>query len=397
MTLLRRTVWAVNRVGAAARKLGVPVAMLSAASLAQAAADSVGSDDFGDPYHREGLGVLVDAIEGDASIHVAGRLHLRSLLGRELVTRLRLQQARRSQPALDHGPRLAPLLVCGLPRSGTTFLHRLLAEHPQARPLPLWELMEPLPGPGPDRRLATAQTRMERLAALAHDDLDPQHLIRAELPDECGHLFKPTFFSSIYWQAPLYHYLDWYLRADPDPPYRDYRALLAALERPGRRLVLKDPFHARHLSSLLAAIPAANVVVLHRDPVEVVPSFHKLTLTLHRVFSDQVDTRRTVETNTRWLHDLVARTLDARPASASERVLDVGYRELVADPVGVVARIHDRFGLELDAPTRERLDHYVAHHPQRQYGSNPYRAEDYGQSPAALAERFSDYRARFIQ
>lgn len=397
MSLLRRTVWAVNRVGAAARKLGVPVARLSAASLEQAAAQVAGTDDFGDPYYREGLGALVDAIEDDASLHMAGRLHLRSLLGRELVTRLRLQQVRRREPALDHGPRLAPLIVCGLPRSGTTFLHRLLAEHHDARPVPLWELMEPLPGPGPDRRLAAAQARMERLSALAHDDLDPQHLIRAELPDECGHLFKPTFFSSIYWQAPLYRYLDWYLRADPDPPYRDYRALLAALDRPGRRLVLKDPFHARHLASLFAAIPTASVVVLHRDPVEVVPSFHKLTLSLHRVFSDQVDVRRTVETNTRWLHDLAERNLDARPAVASARILDVGYRELVADPVGVVARIHDRFGLELDPPTRERLDRYVAQHPQRQYGGNPYRAEDYGQRPAELAERFSAYRTRFIE
>jgi hypothetical protein len=397
MTLLQRTVWVVNRVGAAARMLGVPVARLSAASLREAAAEEAGSSDFGDGYHREGLDVLVDAIEDDPTIHMAGRLHLRSLLARELVTRLRLAQARRSAPQLERGPRLAPLVVCGLPRSGTTFLHRLLAERHDARPLPLWELMEPLPGPGPDRRLATACSRLERLSAIARDDLDPQHLIRAELPDECGHLLKSTFFSSIYWQAPLYRYLDWYLRADAGPPYRDYRALLAALDRPGRRLVLKDPFHARHLPILLEVLPEACVVMIHRDPVEVVPSFHKLTLSVHRVFSDAVDVGRTVATNTRWLHDLVQRHLDARPTIAPERIIDVGYRELVADPVAVVARIHEHFGLELDAPTRARLHRYVAEHPQRQYGANPYRVEDYGQRPEALAERFSAYRARFVE
>lgn len=395
MTLLRRTVWAVNRVGAAARKLGVPIAPLSVAALEQAAMQEEGADDFGDGYHREGLQALVDAVEHEPSIHTAGRLHLRSLIVRELVTRLRLRRACQRDPALARGPTLAPIVVCGLPRSGTTFLHRLLAEAGDARSLPLWELMEPLPGPGPDRRLATARARMERLSALSGDVLDAQHFIRAELPDECGHLFKCTFFSSIYWQAPLHRYLDWYLRADPGPAYHDYRSLLGVLDRPGRRLVLKDPFHARHLSSLFEVLPEANVVVTHRDPVEVVPSFHKLTLSMHRVFSDEVDVPRTVEANTRWLHDLVQRSLDARPRLAAARIVDVGYRELVADPVGVVARIHDRFGLELDTPTRQRLERYVARNPQRQHGDNPYRAEDYGQRTAALAERFAAYRARF--
>lgn len=397
MSLLQRTVWVVNRVGAAARKLGVPVARMSATTLQQAAADEAGSLDFGSGYFREGLRVLVDAIEDDPAIHVAGRLHLRSLLVRELVTRLRLQQARRQSPALEQGPKLPPLVVCGLPRSGTTFLHRLLAEPDDTRSLPLWELMEPLPGPGPDHRLETTRTRLERLSSLAPDDLDPQHLIRAELPDECGHLFKHTFFSSIFWQAPLYRYLEWYLRADPGPAYRDYRAALAVLDRPGRRLVLKDPFHARHLPSLLEVLPAANVVMIHRDPVEVVPSFHKLTLSVHRVFSDAVDTARVVELNTRWLHDLAQRSIDARPSLPPERILDVGYRELLADPVGVVARIHDCFGLPLEPATRARLERYVAAHPQRQYGTNAYRVEDYGQRSEALAERFAEYRARFVE
>ncbi len=397
MTLLRRTVWAVNRVGAAARRLGVPVSRRSVASLEHEAVEEVGSDDFGDGDHRQGLNALVDAVEGDPAIHLAGRAHLRSLVVRELVTRLRLRQARSRNPALERGPELAPLVVCGLPRSGTTFLHRLLAEPEDTRPLPLWELMEPLPGPGPDRRFTNAKSRIDRLAALAPEALDPQHLIRAELPDECGHLFKHTFFSSIYWQAPLHGYLEHYLRADPGPAYRDYRAALAVLDRPGRRLVLKDPFHARHLPSLLAVIPAANVVMIHRDPVEVVPSFHKLTISVHRVFSDEVDIPRTVELNTRWLQDLVQRSLDARPSIDPQRIVDVGYRELLADPVGVVTRIHERFGLPLVPATRARLDRYVAAHPQRQYGANPYRIEDYGQRPEALAERFSAYCGRFVQ
>lgn len=385
----------INRVGAAARKVGVPVGGLSVDALARAASEQAGLDDFGASDWRDGLGVLVEALEADAELHMIGRIYMRNLLTLALVTRLRLVDARRRDPDLERGPLRPPIIVCGLPRSGTTFLHRMLCERADARLLPLWELMEPIPGPGPDRRLDLARGRIDRLQKLTPVSVDAQHLMRPELPDECGHLFKSSFLSSMYWLAPSYRYLDWYLRQDVLPAYRNYRAHLQLLADPERRLTLKDPFHARHLPALFEVLPDAMVIQTHRDPVEIVPSFHKLIRTMHAVVTDRPDTPRTVASNMRWLRDVADKNLAARAAPDS-RIIDVDYRSLVADPIGTVCHVCDHFELEFDDAFESRLEQFVAANQQRKYGLNPYRADEFAQSSDAIAELFADYRARFI-
>lgn len=393
MTLLRAATSLINGAGAAARALGVEIGRLTPDDLEHAASRSEGHAEFGRPHFRAGLEVLVESLEGDANLHTAGRLHMRELLVELLVTRLRLGALPAREPSAS--PRLPPLFVCGLPRSGTTFLHRLLAERSDARPLPLWELREPIPGPGRDRRLERARVRDQRLAAILPDGVDAQHLMRAELPDECGHLFKVALWSSLFWQVPVYRYLEWYLAHDSRQPYREYAVLLDALARPGRRFVLKDPFHAANLPSLFAVEPEAMVVHTHRDPLQVVPSFHKLTTTFQAVLSDRVDRPRTVALNLRWLSTLVAASQHARAQIPTQRVLDVDYADLVADPLTVVEAIHAHFGLELDDHYRGRLQRFIAANPQRKHGQNPYTAADFGQPQAEIAEAFAPYRERF--
>jgi hypothetical protein len=395
MTLLRAATSLLNGAGAAARALGVEIGRLTHDELEHAASDSEGHAEFGHTHFRTGLERLVESLEGDANLHTAGRLHMRALLIELLVTRLRLGARQARTPSVT--PLSPPLVVCGLPRSGTTFLHRMLAARSDARPLPLWELREPIPGPGRDRRFEQARVRDQRLAAILPDGVDAQHLMRAELPDECGHLFKVTFWSSLFWQVPVYRYLEWYLAHDSRQPYREYLTLLEALARPGRRFVLKDPFHAANLPSLFAVAPEAMVVHTHRDPLEVVPSFHKLTTTFQAVLSDRVDRARTVALNLRWLSSLVTARDAARDLIPAQQVFDVDYTDLVANPLAVVERIHAHFGLELDDPYRGRLQRFIAAHPQRKHGQNHYSAADFGQQPAEIAEAFASYRERFRQ
>ena len=338
MSLLRTATSLINSAGAAARVLGVEIGQLTPDALEQAASESEGHDDFGRTHFRAGLEILVESLEADANLHTAGRLHTRGLLVELLITRLRLSalQARSGPAAI--GP--APLFVCGLPRSGTTFLHRLLAERKDARPLPLWELREPIPGRGRDRRLEQGRARDRRLAEILPPNVDAQHLMRADLPDECGHLFKVAFWSSLFWQVPVYRYLEWYIAHDSRAAYRDYVALLGALVRPGRRFVLKDPFHAANLSSLFAVIPDALVVQTHRDPIEVVPSLNKLTTTFQSVLSDRVDNSRTAALNLRWMQQLVDQSERARPSTPAKQIIDIDYTDLIRDPLATVEAIH---------------------------------------------------------
>jgi hypothetical protein len=393
MSLLRKATSLLNGVGAAAKAVGLPVARLDPDELELTASRQEGHDDFGNPAYRKGLEVLVDSAERDANLHTLGRMHMRGLILELLVTRLRLSRVREKPPA-PAKPLLPPLVVCGLPRSGTTFLHRMLAERADARPLPLWELREPIPERGkPDDRLARARARDKRLATLLPDDADAQHLVRAELPDECGHLLKVAFWSSLFWQVPAYRYLEWYLAADPAPAYRDYRALLDVLARPNRRLVLKDPFHARHLDQLLTVLPDAMVVQTHRDPVEIVPSFHKLATTYHALLSDRFDRQRTIALDMRWLQAIVHDGQKLRAQLGPRRVFDVEYRELLADPLGVVSRLHAHFGLELDANDRSRIARFITENPQHKHGRNRYTAADFGQRDDEIAAAFAGYQS----
>ncbi len=392
----------VNAVGDTARWLGLARDTFEPDALVEAACRATGLSDLGDPSHRPALDALLRSCEHDANLHFIGRRHMRDLVVRALVTRLRLVDAVRTAP--DAGPSLPPLLVCGLPRSGTTFLHRLLAEADDTRALRLWELMDPLPArpaagapPRPDTRRADVEARMARLRRLAPANLDAQHVMRADLPDECGHLLKPAFLSSLYWMAPVTGYVECYPHHDAGPAYQDYRRLLGLLQTdPTRRYVLKDPFHALNLPALFAALPDAMVVQTHRAPAEVVPSLHKLAFTTQAVLSDGIDPARVVATNTTWLETVATRSVDDRARVPAGRVLDIDYRDLLADPVGIARRVHLHFGLPWSDALDARLAAFVAENGQRRHGDNPYAPEDYGQTTEGIDARFEAYRARFL-
>jgi hypothetical protein len=386
----------LDRLTGIAGRLGWSGHTLDPGALEEAAARQTGLDDFGPPAYREGLCALTSSLERQADLHDLGRVHFHRLIVECLVSRLRLVAARRADPGLDVAPLRPPLIVCGLPRSGTTFLHRLLALAADARPLALGELLQPLPGPGPDRRLADARKRVSRLQQLVSVSIDAQHYVRPELPDECTYLFRPSFASLLLWQAPAYEWFEWFTSCDMAQPYRDYRLLLSVLcPDPQKRLVLKDPAHARNLPELFAVLPEAMVVQLHRDPVEAVPSLHKLTLTMQSVLSRRVDVPRLAEANTRWVAAVLDRSLASRAQLPAGRLLDVSYRDLIADPLAVARRIHDHFGLPWTA-TRAQTQAFEAQHRQRRFGENSYSPEAFGQTRAGLAARFAGYRERFL-
>jgi hypothetical protein len=361
------------------------------------AIESEGGGDLGaeEGDLREALGVYCESVERDARPHGLGRIYLSErMLRLSVLARLRLARAARAGEA--KAPRRAPLVVCGLPRSGTTLLHRLLALADDAAGLPLWQLLEPFPpASGRDHRRDHAIRNITWLNALVSTSLDAQHYVRPDLPDECGHLLRTSFRGGMPWQAPATGWLAWSLRTSAAPAYRVWAACLAALEPEGSRLVLKDPFHMHHLDDLLAACPGAQIVQTHRDPLEVVPSFHKLCATMHAVLVEDPDARRNAAAETAWLEHMVLRNEETRAKVPPRQLVDVDYRALLADPIGTATRVHEAFGLPLTEGHVARMSAYLADNGQRKHGDNPYTAEAFGETLGALAERFAAYRARF--
>lgn len=376
-----------------------PSTGLDADALEDAASHATGLADFGDPYYREGLERLAASANVDACLNPYGRLLLRRVVGEALQNRLRFVREQRANPALFATPLRPPLIVLGLPRTGTTFLHRLLAVDPAHRAVPYWELVGAVPrGPDdtPARRRRRAQEHL-RPRRWFTPELDAVHYIRVDTPEECMFMLSLTFESLVYWVlAPAYGYLDWYQARDRRKKYREYALLLRALQAAApERLVLKAPAHTDALDALLDAVPEAVLVQTHREMVATASSWCSTNYATQAVATAAPDLERAVRANVGLLERVLERNLAARERVPG-RVVDVRYRDLVADPIATVERIYAHAGWKVSEPLRDALRAYVERNPQGKHGRHRYGPERFGLDPAELRARFLAYEDRFL-
>jgi hypothetical protein len=246
------------------------------------------------PAHVEkALEVLCRSLHDEARLHWFGRTNLSSLIASGLTELLLIEDLFRREPSLADGELIAPLIVTGLPRSGTTFLHRLLSVPRAAEPVLLHRHLFPT-----SRRVpGSARIESEVLfhpwkVASRRQGMDAIHFVRPGLPDECNFGMRLGMRSMIFWAtAPTYGYLEWLLEQDLREAYQLYRRtlLLHQARSPGKRLTLKCPHHLAWLPALSEALPEAHIVQTHRDPIEAVPSECKLILSLHALASHELN------------------------------------------------------------------------------------------------------------
>jgi hypothetical protein len=386
-----------------ARVLDAPgrrLVRLTAPGLLGAARRRAGLDDFGDPAFHEPLRRLLRSIDDQARLSFVGRVAAREDLTGMLVNRLRMEEDRRRHPGIAAEQVRRPLFITGLPRTGSTFLHGLLAQDPANRVPRHWELRSP--SPPPDR--ATHETD-PRIARAARDirwflRLAPRfrtiHPVGAQLPEECvvilSHSFLSFQFSST-WFVPSYqHWLD---REDLRPAYRYHRQFLQNLQWrcPGERWVLKAPPHLPGLRALCATYPDANIVMTHRDPLEVVASVASLHVVLREAFSRHVDPLEVGPEVTRLLADDIRRGFEARADGCAppERFVDVQYRDLMADPIAVVRRIYRHFDLPFPAGTEQAMRRYLPQSRQDLHGRHIYSLGQFGLDAETERARYRAY------
>jgi hypothetical protein len=346
----------------------------------------------------DALGVLADALDGQAHLTAAGRVAVRGALLGALSLQLRLAAAIAAHPEIAATPVDAPVFVTGLLRSGTTLVHNLLALHPGLRAPALWELMNPVgeraDGAAYERLADAAQSYVDEYYRVA-PDLPKVHFLDARRPDECHRLTGNTFTTMVYemrYRVPAY--ADWLAATDHAPAYQFHRAQLRAIlwRRPGGPAVLKDPFHLWQLPALVGAYPDARIVQLHRDPVQTVPSTCSLCVAVRVARSDAIDR---VEIGRQWLGRIEA-ALGAQPAVRAELagvpLLDVRYADLVADPIGTLGRICDFIGTPMTADAERAMRAYLDRNTATTHGRHRYAAADFGLDEIDLSRRFADYR-----
>jgi hypothetical protein len=388
----------LNKAGKHLGAARLPVAALNEESLVGAAVRATGLSEFGDGYHREGLLRLLESVENDAALHLSGQLTFRETIVGSLINRLLLTEACKRSPEIFRKSLKPPIIVLGLPRSGTTFLHRLLAMDPTHRAVPWWELARPLPGLNgeSDRRRQIFQKKLSRLQKLT-PDLDSKHYTRVDTPEECIWLLASTFLSPLFWAlAPVYGYLDWYMNQDRLQAYYEYRLLLQVLQDadPTRRLVLKSSTHTGAVETLLQTIPGSILIQTHRNPVETTASLASLFYSLHSRTTERLDVRRMTEAILSFHEHQIARNLQARDVHPGA-LFDVYYDRLVADPIGTVRDIYDHYGLAWSEEFEGRLNYYLRQNPRGKHGAHLYAPENFGQTRDTISERFAAYIERF--
>ena len=376
--------------------------LFQAESLLQSAAQLAGDAGFGERFFREGLDVLLRSWEEEAALHPARAWRTCGSVVDLLVTRARLAARLRSRPQLRDAPLAAPLFITGLPRTGTTMLHNVLARLPEFRAFATWELRAPVrpDGAGPAWIAQQIARTADDIRAL-HERVpgfERIHRVEAESPDECNWLFRHSFTTLVFsfmWRTPSY--MRWITSAPRLEAYRDYRSQLQVLGehvRSGDQLVLKDPCHLWHLDALLAAFPDAVVIQLHRDPAEAVPSLASLCHSLQSMDSGHSDPAATGAYCVEMVDRGLPAMMEARAAHPAARFVDIRYRSLLRDPLGEIERICEAVGRPFDEQGALAVSDWLGRNPHRP-GAHRYRPEDFGLEAGALRARYAAYIDRF--
>ena len=362
-----------------------------------------GSTDFGDAPFERPLQALLVACREEADLSLFGGAAIRWDSVRFLSNLLRLREEERRTPEILDQPIERPLLISGLPRSGTTFLHNLLGEDPANLVPRVWQLIHPYPlsrsGAGRDRRLQQV-ARQLRLFQLLAPRFRRLHPIEADSPQECSevtaHLFASLRFDTTY-RIPSYR--RWLDDAGHLDAYRFHKRFLQHLRHQagGRgRWVLKCPDHIFALGAIRTVYPDADLVFVHRDPVAVLASVARLTEVLRRPFTRRIDRIEIGRQDSeRWLTAAGLMIAAADREVFAKPIFHVHYADLVGDPMGTVAGLYRHFGRVLDPDTTARIGRRVAANPNGGYRGRPAQLEDYGLDPAREHERYAGYMSRF--
>ncbi|WP_052684991.1 sulfotransferase family protein [Lentzea aerocolonigenes] len=376
---------------------------LNVPELMDKARAKTGLTDFGDDWFREPLDVLVHSLNTEAALSPMGFELTKHRFTALLADRLRLRALQRSNPeVLDVEVRVAAE-ICGLPRTGSTLLHRLLSASPQVTSTLSWEVAYPIPFPGEGQdaqdRKRRAQERMQMFAQLSPDFGD-LHTVVWDGPEEDVLLLDRTFVSMSYdsfYSVPSYG--DWLRSADQSPAYRELREWLQVLQwqNSDRSLpwVLKSPHHLTAVDTVFDTFPDCKIVMTHRSPLNAVPSYASMVRAMSSQYSADVDPVRIGQYWSRrfamTLNDF-ATARSARP----DRFVDVRFADTVSKPLEVARQVLDELGLPAGPADDAAFEAYLTQNRTERHGSHSYTPTDFGLSEDQLHRDFAFYSEVYL-
>ncbi|MDT7795283.1 MAG: hypothetical protein QOD59_4724 [Mycobacterium sp.] len=362
-----------------------------------------GLDDFGPDDYRERLDVYLAALHDIDGMHGPGLVNFFGQLSQWLNNRLLLADLLTRHPEIHDIELLPPVVIAGLPRTGTTHLHNLLAAAPAFRTLPYWESFEPFPVPAevgvePDPRAA----RMDVVVSVMNM-LMPHFALMHEMTTEHVHeeiQLLANDFSTMFMETLAYvpRWRDYYLAHDQTSTYEYMATQLKALQflRGGTRWLLKSPQHLEQLPVLAQVFPGVAVVCTHRDPVPVALSMVAMLTYSARMHRSPVPVEQIAAEWIDRLELMLGALARDRDVIAPERSIDVTFDDFMADELGVAERVFGLVGEPVTDDARTGMADYLAGHPRGRLGRVVTSCEMFGLNENDLRARFAPYVSRFL-
>jgi len=373
--------------------------------LLELARRRAGLSDFGDMWFIEPMERFIEAANREARLTPAGMAAQTEAIVKGLTSRLRMIEDIRRHPAiLDENVEVAGIIL-GLPRTGSTIFHRLLANAPGLTAIRWYEAQNFAPFPGekpgePVERREYARAMIEGWLAAA-PELASIHPLDPDAPDEeiliLGQMFVSTMIEGMTFVPSFAYWLNGY---DQSKGHEDLRTILKYLqwqqpERRGRKWVLKSPSNLPYTEIAAKAFPEALLIMTHRDPIQTVPSYISMQAALYKLSSTLSD----AEVGDFWfprLVDWMQRFEAARARIGEERFVDIDYREVGREPLVQAEHVLARMGVPIDSSVEAALAEFMAGNQREQRPAHDYSLERFGLDEEEIKRRFADYRARFI-
>ena len=372
---------------------------LNAEEVLAAALKRAGREGFDDSSFVLALRRLIASCSAESDLNGLGRNAVRFEIRRSLHNLLEFERREREDPALLARPLERPIFITGMPRSGSTFLHRLLVRDPAVAAPLSWRLVHPHPsvagrvGESFHRARVQAQFHLMRLLA---PELNSLHEVAAGEPEECtditAQIFQSLRYDSVY-RVPSYQ--SWLQQHGHLEAYGFHKRFLQHLDAQalGRRWILKSPDHVFALDDIRAVYPDAYWVFIHRDPVAVLASVARLTEVLRRPFAHSVDLAEIgQQVCASWL-DGAQRMMRAAASSAS--ILQLHFREIVSAPERAADRLLRHGGHVSSGDAARRMRKWLGNRSNRRHRLRRYNLQSFGLDPEALRAQFKPYTDTF--
>jgi LPS sulfotransferase NodH len=375
-------------------------------ALLDLARERAGLSDFGDTWFFEPMDHYIAASNAEGRLTPDGRAGTVEVIVKGLVSRLRMiEDIKRHPEILDEKLEVAGIIL-GLPRTGSTIFHRLLASAPGMTAIKWFEAQNFAPFPGeepgnPAERRAYAQAMIDGWLKLA-PELASIHPLDPEAPDEeiliLGQMFVSTMVEGMNFVPGFTRWLNTY---DQAKGHEDLKTILKYLQwqdpsRRGAKWILKSPSNLPYAETAAAAFPDALLIMTHRDPVQTVPSYISMQAALYKLSATVSD----AEVGAFWFPRLAEWTRmfeAARARIGEDRFIDIDYREVGKNPLAQAERVLARMGIPIDDQLEEVLAEFMAGNQREQRPLHDYSPERFGLDEDTIKREFADYRARYIR